>query len=463
MDEIETIHMKHGILCKTGLFIKHTNQIDTLQMQPELTLSCLCEQALTLGLSHLWVTKDTGIVPDKSFVDAAREQWSLLATYRYPEAAKLSAGKKNEAVYVTATQKSALDERRQITIVFPANTKWNFGSASNPRHLLGTISYLEKALQVKIVGSPAKVGWKLIELLNAEQWDTLALKTSGQAAYHFDQQAAQDIFWQRPLHAYELHKYYLHKYRNHTAYLYECLQQEFGIGEPLHVPGTNYDPCYPGVWRITVKEKMLHNLPSVLWDGAEWVAAPIVKFLHEIGEDVTVHDGWVYPQINGQAHYRPWLKTWAQCIWQNWQGFQDDILWRNHACREYAQWSMKDIVMATVGPGTAHHGQSNVRVQVVGAARATMLGHILEVQREQLLKPVLVYKDALYYLSNHPEPQGALAAMVARTDVPGGFSCEWTLPMTKQVGEILMQDMPASEKQRQLQRIAYKRQQEDLS
>ncbi|GER90530.1 hypothetical protein KDW_46920 [Dictyobacter vulcani] len=455
--------MKHGILCKTGLFIKNANQIDFIQMLPELTLSCLCEQTFILGLTHLWVTKDTGIVPDKSFVDAAREQWSLLATYRYPEAVKLSSGKPNEAVYVTASQKNTLDERRQITIVFPYNTKWNFGTVNNPRHLLGTIAYLEKSLQVKIVGSPAKVGWKLIELLNAEQWDTLSLKPTDLATYHFDQHAAQDIIWQRPLHAYEIQKYYLHKYRNHTAYLYECLQQDFGIGEPLHVSGTNYDPCYPGVWRISVKEKMLHNLPAVLWEGAEWVAAPIVKFLHEIGEDVTVHEGWVYPQVNDQAHYQPWLKPWAQFIWQKWQDFKDDVRWRNYVCREYAQWSMKDIVMATVATGTAHHSQPGVRIQAVGGARATMLGHILEVQREQLLKPVLVYKDALYYLSNQPEPQGILASMVAQADVPGRFSWEWALPMTKHVGEILMQDIPALEKQRMLQRIVQKRENEDPS
>ncbi|GCE30319.1 hypothetical protein KDA_58350 [Dictyobacter alpinus] len=461
--------MKHGIFCKNGLFIKKVNQFDCVQKVLDATLACLCEQALSLGLSYLWVTRDTGVIPDEAFVNAAREQWSVSATYRYPEGSKLPAGKRNEAISITASQKDAGVDRQHVTIVFPYNTKWNFGATNNPTYLLGTIAYLEKALKVRIAASPAKIGWKLVDLLNEGQLDAKIPRAADLAACHFDQHAAQDIIWQRSLSTHELQKHYLHKYRKHTAYLYECLQQEFGLGEPIHMSGTEYNQSYPGVWRISVQEKMLRNLPPVLWEGAEWVAAPIVKFLYDLGEEVTVHEGWVYPIIKGKAQYQPWLQSWAQFIWQKWQSFKDESQWGHNACREYAEWSMKDIVLATVGLGVLNQSQSSVaykhpevKVQVVGAARASLLGNILDIQREQLLKPVLVYKDTLYYLSNNPDAHQALSGVFTKEEAPGDFNHEWTLPMTKPVGEILMMDTTPYEKQSMLQLFMHKRQREKL-
>jgi hypothetical protein len=78
------MNTKHGVLCAAGLLTIKANQWDVKRLAITPTMSWLCEQVLAQDLIHLWVMQDTGISPDRAFVDAAQSVWSLRATYRLP-------------------------------------------------------------------------------------------------------------------------------------------------------------------------------------------------------------------------------------------------------------------------------------------------------------------------------------------------------------------------------------------
>ncbi len=213
-----------------------------------------------------------------------------------------------------------------------------------------------------------------------------------------------------------------------------------------------YDKKAPGVWRVRVKEHVLGDLPPVvMWDRAEWVATPIVKLLQGIGHTIKIYDGWKFESYHGT------LKNWAEWLWRQRQAFRDDVEeWKSEVGRSYARIAVKEIAVATVGL-TSYGGfestertfkqRPDYKLQAVAGTRATIFYNMIKVQKETGLTPVMVYLDALYYLSPEPDASFAIPGMLDKKDSLGGYKNEgWTLPVDKQVLSILTSDEAISKK-----------------
>src|SRR5579859_1361435 len=155
----------HGVLCRTGWLTIKNNQWEVTRFDalPAVSMAWLCEQALTLGFTHLWVTGDTGVVPDADFFNQALAEWDLLGTFKYPPSKKLPAGVLNPLVSAVGCKRPR-GGQKQLIIIFPSYiTKWHWlKSDITPSQLLLTVAYLEKALDVPIGSGPSTVGMKLL-------------------------------------------------------------------------------------------------------------------------------------------------------------------------------------------------------------------------------------------------------------------------------------------------------------
>jgi len=445
---------KYGILCSKGLVTVKGGQWQLAPVQLSKSMLWLCEQALAHDLTHVWVMRDTGIVVTPEIYHDAMEKWSLRETWKYDPGKPLPEGRVNELVSVTGWRKPG-GGQKQINIIFPQNTKWTFGrELDNPKQLYITLDYLEKALGVVIGASPSGVGMRLIEKVNEKHPDWLAVPDINPAECHFTREAAADIIWQRPLTETELHHddiLYLHKYDKNSAYLRACASEMFGIGTPVHCGAEGYDKKAPGVWRIRVKEHVLGDLPPIMWDRAEWVATPVVKLLQSTGHTIKIYDGWKFEQYHGT------LKNWSEWLWRQRQAFRDDVEeWKSEVGRFYARIAVKEIAVATVGL-TSYGGfdstektfkqRPDYKLQAVAGTRATIFYNMIKVQKETGLTPVMVYLDALYYLSPEPDASLAIPGMLDKKDSLGGYKNEgWTLPVDTQVLALLTSDEAISKK-----------------
>jgi hypothetical protein len=452
----------HGALTRSGLLTLKGDQWDLTRFSPTKSLYWLCEQAQAHHLSHLWVMQDCEMLPDQAFFEAGCEKWNLVATWKDLKELSIP-GHVNELVAATGWRKTERgDFQKARTICFPYNSKWHFckDPQLGAKQLLITIDYLQRAFDVTVGASPGTVGMKLIEKVNSHhpQWLQIPEIDLVKEA-HFDRSSAQDLIWQRPLHHDEMHMKYLHKYDKNSAYLRACVNEMFGYGTPVHVEGaTEFDKRAPGVWRVRVKEPVLQDLPPVMWDRASWVATPIVKLLRDTGHTIKIYEGWMFKEYHGT------LKKWAETLWTQRQDFRNNVeAWKHPICREYARSATKDIAVATIGLSSFNFAEKTFkarpdwRTQVVAGTRATMFYNMLKVQRETSRTPVLVYLDALYYLSNEPDPAKAIP-LLDKTDSLGGYKNDgWSLEVDQTVLNILTSDDPSNQRLQQLNALLKER------
>ena len=434
---------KHGVLTKNGLLtIKGCQWQPTRFQVSSPSLDFLYEMAQAHELSHLWIMHDCNVLPERHYFEVGCEKWNLVATWKDLKELNIP-GHVNELVSCTGWRKSERgDFQKARTITFPYNSKWHFCKAPDldAKRLLITIDYLQKALGVTVGASPGTVGMKLIERANSDHPEWLAIPEIDLVACHFDRYAAQDLIWSRPLHHDEMNMKYLHKYDKNAAYLRACTNEMIGCGTPIHVEGSeSWDKRAPGVWRVRVKEPILKDLPPVLWDKATWVASPLIKVLKDTGHTIKLYEGWVFPE------YHEVLKDWAKLLWAQRLDFRDNKeTWKHEVCREYARSATKDIAVATIGLSSFSHFEEKTfkarpdwRCQAVAGTRALMFYNMLKVQKDTGRTPIMVKTDALYYMSNEPDPAKAIP-LLDKTDSLGGYKNDgWSLEVNQEVLSIL--------------------------
>jgi len=122
----------------------------------------------------------------------------------------------------------------------------------------------------------------------------------------------------------------------------------------------------------------------------------------------------------------------------------------------YASIGVKEVAVDTVGL-TSYGGfdtaertfkqRPDYKLQAVAGNRATIFYNMIKVQKEVGITPLMVYIDALYYLSPEPDASLAIPGMLDKKDSLGGYKNEgWTLPVDQQVRAILTSDDAISKK-----------------
>lgn len=446
-----THHALHRIVTHQG-----KRSLLTIPMEDVATrsLSSLCSLAIEQRLTHVWIHPDTGIVPTESYFQEACEQWDLFASWFLDTDVPLEEGVVNELVSVTGFKKPR-GGQVQIQVIFPAHVQWTWCHENiTPAHLLQVVAYMERALQVAIGSGPTTVGMKLLQDLNASHKERLAPPTCSLDDIPF-QGAACPIQWEQLDNRNIIEQgMYLHKVDKNSSYLRSCVEEYVGIGNPYHVNGdSEYKENAPALWYARIDGIQNARLPHPSWypydNYCHWYASPMIKCLRKMGYTVHIQEGWVFPE-----KYKV-LASWAQTLWNARQSFRNDTdTWKNAEVREDARDGIKDIATSTVGlfaseklrqDNAQRVKQGNTPLwkyrpdrhkQVVAGARATMMYNLVKFS-ESGYYPLLVWDDAIFYVTPHQDITQDIPDILKYKDSLGGYKHEYTLPIDEQVEQVL--------------------------
>lgn len=452
---------KHGVL--------HQGILTTLEREgtqwgvshPLLTLpvslSSLCSLALDKGLTHLWVYPDV-CTPDEAFYQQARSQWDLFPSWVYPTDFPLEDGVTNELVSVTGFKLPKGGQAR-ISVIFPLNTQWQWiDEQTSPKMLLQVIKYLETQLQVPVSGGATTVGMAYLEECNFNLEDRLEVPTVDLSALPF-RESAQDVIWQQGDLKQVLYKgWFLHKLDKNSAYLRSCVEEKMGVGNPRLMSGDAYRDNFPGIWYCRVDGYMNARLPHPSWypygQESHWFATPMVKCLRKMGYTVHILRGYSYEECE------PTLKKWAQYLWDIRSSFRNDTdKWKHPVARQKAALAIKDIYTSTLGlinsdivKGTWKF-RPDWHSQILAGVRATMFYNMTKFA-ESGYYPVIVYMDALFYITPHQDIEQDIPDILKHRNSLGGYKHEYALPVDEQVKNILMSSGNIAHKVGQLNKLA---------
>ena len=414
---------------------------------PCYTLHDLAEVAYKRYVTHLWV------MPSYGEFDAIKGmgEWSF----------STHTPKRRGMATASAWKRGHKD--KDVELIFMQNTSWwgtdkakGWMQDADAHEVLIALHYLEKALGITIGGSPGRAGWNYLKTLHPEWVEEVPGVTLAQC--HFDKTIAFDIIWQRVLLSAErAGKKYIHKFDKGAAYPYAGTQTDVGVGTPLHIPFADvaamhavHEKGHPqavGTWRCSIKydgSKYNPTMPPVwkeekgTYAGSEgWLAGPIIRLLRSQGHEVTIHEGWVFPEKHDV------LVKWGKNLWNIRQGF-DLPTWVNKKCAKLAKQATKQIMNTTIGltmfkdfEDDDDMKRPDIREQVIARHRELTWHNIEKIRRMYGVTPVLVYMDAVYYVSSNPNGRAFLPELVKREGQFGGYRWEGAIELTPDVMKML--------------------------
>ncbi len=443
------LNTKHGVLIEGAL--DHPNlcalegkALSHSPVKASSTLTELASVAATRQLTHLWVSAN----PDSYRPEASHDEWSIKPFFtrrgdHLKTVSLIRRGSENAPRY-------------HVNIIFPKYTAWwgndkhpGWIQGASPIEIIGTVTYLERALGIPVAGSPGGIGWDLLKKLRPEWIEDIPVNL---AKIHFTPRAACDLIWQHPRLAALVGKFkFIHKFDRAAAYPYAGSRAFIGVGTPEYKDhGRDMDPVPTskgtyspskavGVWRCSINR---HEEPADLppaWDeGDGWLVGPIINLVRAAGHKVTVHEGYVFPDKHQL------LAPWSNFLWNVREQFEG----KPGRCYALARKAIKQIANATIGL-TAYRGfneseqemrRPDIRLQAVAGNREMMWHNIMEVYRLQQEAPAIVYMDAIYYLSNAEDGRAGFPILMKREGQQGGYKYEGRVSLTQEVRKKLLSE-----------------------
>jgi hypothetical protein len=309
---------------------------------------------------------------------------------------------------------------RRLALTFPEHAGWGW-VLPDAKSLLATVTYLDQVLGRSVADAPALVAPRLLTELTADQ-PTTSLHASQGALSHLPTsdsislpilQSAREFAWMRPLLLAEQRQRYLHKYTHLSLALEAAMSVHLGAGVPQHSPtGRAYDGRLPGLWRVEAEPAGSlfdgRRLPSCL--EGEWMSTPQVQCCRSIGYQVHIREGYAWPE----AH--PVLQRWATTLWQAAERLHTrPQLFRHGQARANASSTitrLAELGMALLAQERVAGGWGLPEwwASLVGGSRAAMFAHLVRLVRKGTM-PVLVAHDALWVVSNDPDPLTAVPGL----------------------------------------------------
>ena len=310
---------------------------------------------------------------------------------------------------------------RRLALAFPEHSGWGW-LLPDAKTLLATVTYLDQVLGRSVADAPELVATQLLTELTADQ-PTTSLRASQGALPHLSAnesiplsilQNPREFTWKRSLTLAEQRQRYLHNYTHLSLVLEAAMSVALGVGVPQHSPtGRAYDGRRPGLWRVQVEPVGSlfdgKRLPSCL--EGEWVSTPQVQCCRSIGYQVHIREGYAWPE----AH--PVLQHWATTLWQAAEHLHTrPQLFRHGQARANASstiTTLAELGMALLAEGQTVGGWDRPEwwASLVGGSRAALFAHLVRLVRKGTM-PLLVAHDALWVVSNDPDPLTAVPGLV---------------------------------------------------
>lgn len=455
------MNTQHAVLTQQGLLYIHKDKWVCKGVPNPLTLCPMAELCLAHHISHLWIMNGWEYQPETD------TGWSFAPHERSHHVAAISCWKRGH-------------RQKDVEIIFPEYTSWHGTEKApgwmygvDPHDLLITLRYLEQCLEVPIGMSPGRVGWNYLKKLHPEWVEEIPGVDLKEC--HFISAVAPDIIWQRSLLTHEGNLLYLHKFDENASYPYAATQTDIGVGTPAHVDhgrdmddfqtdrGTTRQSQAVGVWRVTAYVDPLpefRNMPQIWHKREGWLAGPIIRLLRKAGVRVTVHEGYVFPE-----HHDVMVK-WAKDLWIMRQVFNGapgtEGMWKSEIGAKLAAKATKQLMNSTIGltafrkfDDDDEMKRPDIRAQIIARHTELTWHRINKIRQTYGVTPVLVYMDALYYLSNEPDGRKAFPELVKREGEMGGYKWEGRVSMDAGARAILSSKMGEAEKLEHLNKIGW--------
>jgi hypothetical protein len=414
-------HTTIGVLTDTEVFLVEMVQgkrvLRSILLPPGMSEPIgLLEHVWQIGLAEVWVMPATTLsrTVTSAWFEQASSHWVVVV---HPDPCEPT----RPISALLWPKASSRREERRLTFVFPEKSGWDW-ALSDARSLLATVTYLDQTLARPVIDSPDLVAHRILTDLTLDQ-STSWLQSSPLDPHTLSgsdgttiplMESARDLTWVRPLTRVEQHQRYLHKYTHLSRYLEACMAAQLGVGPPQYsANGRACDDIRPGIWRVSADRAGSlfdgKRLPSCL-DG-EWMSTPQVKCCRDIGYHVHVREGYYWPQ----SHQL--LKRWATTLWQAGERLHTHPQsYRNALARTNASHTIKllaQIGVTTLAQEKTTGGWSRPDwlTQITGRSRATLFAHLAGLARKGTM-PVLVDRDALWVVSNDPNPLTAVPGLV---------------------------------------------------
>ncbi len=426
--------------------------LQSIPVPPQMSdWSTLFTHAVQAGLTSVWVMPGSRFSREvsRSSLEQVDSVWEVAATYSQLDPARP----------LCASVWRKLRSGRQgpvLSLTFPEYGGWEW-QLPDATALLATVTYLEQALGIPVNCSPEQLALDLLKSLTAETdasqvsltrpptVDLSTLPTSdGQTLPILE--SARPVVWTRPLAIAEWRLKYLHKYERNTLDLESCTEVQLGAGDPLYsVNGRAYDGKMPGIWRVKAETAGSifdgKRLPSCI--HGEWMSTPEVKCCTDIAYQVHVTEGYYW----SESHRT--LERWATTLWKAYQRFKfTSTAYRHAQARSNASRTIQAITRLGIAkltdfaplarkqfaplarkqeeaPGGLY--RPDWWAQIVGQSRASVFAHLVTLVRQGSM-PVLVDRQALWFVSNDPNPLTAVPGLLA-PEKPGGYKAAYETPL----------------------------------
>jgi hypothetical protein len=422
-----------GVVDNTGL----TNaRMEHFEMGVYINIGELVDQALTFGLTYVWVLPGSGLsqLVTRAFIETAGEQWDVFASY--------SRVHTDRPMFARVWRKKTPGkEGRTVYVGFPEWGTWGWKEL-DAITLLATVSYLHMALGLPLVWSPGYMAMDLLKALNLEKradWlkapsvDLRQLPLEGGETYPI-MRSARDLTWKRDLTAKEKRMKYIHKYDKNSMYLAAATGLLVGEGDPVHVSGEAFDERLPGLWHVRAVQgespydgKLLPN-PARL----PHLTTAMVTCARKLGWQIDVIEGY---QWNEQGMYHRTLETWANTLWDVRQRLRvPSAEYKHTEARRNAYRTIGAIAHVGIGKladedTTGGLYRPDIWALVVGRACANIFFNVEQIRAKSGLTPILIHTDALWYVSNDAHPETAVPGIIDKAGKLGGYKVVYEKPL----------------------------------
>jgi hypothetical protein len=378
-------------------------------------LSRLAEFLWQAELTEVWVMPSTSYSRTVTCAGLAQvHHWTTVIH-------RASSNPERPACVLLWPREGGRSGNRRLALAFPEHSGWGW-VLPDAKSLLATVTYLDQVLGRTVADAPELVAPQLLTELTADQ-PTTSLRAAQLDQSHLPTsdgmsppilQSAREFAWMRPLLLAEQRERYLHKYTHLSLALEAAMSVHLGAGVPQHSPtGRAYDGRRPGLWRVEAEPAGSlfdgRRLPSCL--EGEWMSTPQVQCCRSIGYQVHIREGYAW----SEAH--PVLQRWATTLWQAAERLHTrPQLFRHGQARANASstlTTLAELGVALLAEGQAVGGWERPEwwASLVGGSRAALFAHLVRLVRKGTM-PVLVAHDALWVVSNDPDPLTAVPGLV---------------------------------------------------
>lgn len=404
-------------------------ELDTLWVTPETQVSDRATQTFVeyAEAGAVWDIKNAQYADGREYTDSQARATFLKAWKRKDARAK---GESGRAVHLGFAEH---------------NIRWELYGVTNPVHLLGALTYLEKALGFPLHYSPLSVGKRL--MIEENQGNRAAwLAPVNLAAYPpLLSTKVTDIAWARPLSAEEYEQPFCLGADKNSMYPASCTSVMLGTGEPEHVERPLFDmqKSLPGVYYCRVSgtsffdgARVPHPLEG-LWKVGQsegWLWTYSVKLLKEVGYTVEITEADVWPWDHCHTVLRPWAeRLWhARATLDGRNPLCDTEQYPSESIRKLAYEAIKPVMNMSLGlldAGRKYEGYESATqlyrpdwyALLKDNARYQMFWRIRSVQQKQGILPLGVLTDCLFYAASSDDHNAAFPGMFDRWDKLGGY------------------------------------------